>query len=258
LTSVTTAPVIDAIWFQTSGSGANLYDTVAVGSRTIITSIVFITGASYYLAISPSPVRGWNVISKSADVNPVTMKWQYYNSSGTWVNLPMLRDETGGFDDVSTNAAVRWSIPSDWASTALTLVDDTTGDTHTSTGYLHRLIPVSSTVALVQDNGNSALHFVPIDSTHTQGIPVNAGTLDYLTYAINGAISSTAVSLGVANTRTGQMSTATIAANRRTSFADTNRRLELANLTFAEDDELVIYHLSGGTLTDCELRLHST
>jgi len=48
-----------------------------------------------------------------------------------------------------------------------------------------------------------------------------------------------------------------IAANRRSSFADPGHKLEVSNLTFADNDEFMLLHLDGGTLTDIELQLHS-
>jgi len=54
------------------------------------------------------------------------------------------------------------------------------------------------------------------------------------------------------------MSTATITAGRSSSFDDTNHKLDITDLVLADNDELMVFHLSGSDLTDIELRLHTT
>jgi len=257
LTSVTTAPAIDAIWTKTSGTGINIFGTVTAGLLTIFSSNVFVSGSSYFLATSDTAPVGWNVVSKNADDFPVTYKWQYYNSSSVWTDLTTVRDETGGFDTAVTNAEIRWAIPTDWTSMTLTLTSDDTGTTVTRTGYLHRMIPVSPSTSVVQVVGEAVINFVKLGSANSSGIPLNAGTIDYLTYEIYGTTSTSDVVLGLTNSTTGTMSTATIAANRSSSFDDTNHKLDITNLALADNDELMVFHLSGGNLSDIELRLHT-
>jgi len=156
-----------------------------------------------------------------------------------------------------TNAEIRWTIPTDWTSQSLTLTSDITGTTLTRTGYLHRMIPVDSNTSVVQTVGNAVVYFVKLGSANSSGIPLNAGAIDYLTYDIYGTTSTSDVVLGLTNSTAGTMSTATIAANRSSSFDDTNHKLDITNLALANDDEFMVFHLSGGNLSDIELRLHT-
>ena len=214
LTSVTTAPTIDAIWTKTSGTGINIFGTVTAGLLTIFSSNVFVSGSSYFLATSDTALVGWNVVSKNADDFPVTYKWQYYNSSSVWTDLTTVRNETGGWDSAVTNAEIRWAILTDWVSMSLTLTSDTTGTVLTRTGYLHRMLPVDSNTSVVQTVGNAVVCFVKLGSANSSGIPLNAGTIDYLSYEIYGTTSTSDVVLELTNSTTDKMSTATITANR--------------------------------------------
>ena len=257
LTSVTTAPAIDALWLQTSGSGATIFGSSTALTYTIRPDNVFVTGNSYFLAISSTAPVGWNVTSKVADDIPVTWKWQYYNSSNVWTDLPTVRDETSGLSTAVTDAEVRWAIPADWTSTTWSMVSDTTGTTVTRTGYIHRIIPVDDTTTVDLAGGATVIYYVQLGSAYSSGIPINAGTIDYLTYDIRGTTSSTDVVLGLANSTAGTMSVATIAADRTSSFYDTNHKLDVTDLAFADDAELMVFHLAGGDLSDIELRLHT-
>ena len=257
LTSVTTAPAIDALWIKTSGNGTNLFGTTVAGSLTIYTTDVFVSGSSYYLAVSDTAPVGWNIISKAADDIPITYHWEYYNSSGVWTDLTTVRDETGGFDSAVTDAEIRWAIPTDWTSMSLTLTSDTTGTVLTRTGYLHRMLPVDSGTTVVQTVGDAVVYLVKLGSAYSSGIPINAGTIDYLTYDIRGTTSTTNVVLGLANSTAGTMSVATVTTNRASSFEDTNHKLDITDLAFADDAELMVFHLAGGDLSDIELRLHT-
>jgi len=139
----------------------------------------------------------------------------------------------------------------------MSLTSDTTGTVLTRTGYLHRMVPVNANTTVVQTVGAAVIRFVKLGAANSSGIPVSAGTLDYLTYDIHGMISATDVTLGLVNATSGKMSTATIAASCRSSFADTGHKLNITDLAFNNDDELMLFHLSGGNLTDFELRLHT-
>lgn len=257
LTSVTTAPVIASIWFKTSGSGVNLFNTTVSDSLTIRASTSFIAGDAYYLAVDDTVPIGWNVVSKAADDIPVSYRWEYLNSSGNWSALVILRDETNGFTSAVTNAAIRWLLPSDWTSMTLSLMSDTTGTTSTRTGFIHRMLPVDSNLAIVQTTGAAVIRYVRLGASRSDGIPLTAGTLDYITYDIFGATSATNVSLGFVNSTTGKMSITTISANRRSSLEDPGNKRNLLDLVFNADDQFMLFHLAGGNLTDIELRLHT-
>ena len=174
-----------------------------------------------------------------------------------WTDLTTVRNETGGWDSAVTNAEIRWAILTDWVSMSLTLTSDTTGTVLTRTGYLHRMLPVDSNTSVVQTVGNAVVYFVKLGSANSSGIPLNAGTIDYLSYEIYGTTSTSDIVLELTNSTTGKMSTATITANRSSSFDDTNHKLDITNLAFADNDELMVFHLSGGNLSDIELRLHT-
>lgn len=256
LTAITTAPVIDAIWFATSGTGVNLFIPSEPGI-TISFSATFINANTYYVVVADTASVGWNVLSKIADDIPVVFKWEYYNSSGVWTALTPVRDETNGLSTAVTNAEVRWPIPADWSSMTLSWTSDTTGNIITRTGFLHRLIPANPNIAVLQTTEDASIALVQLGASHSAGLPLNPGTIDYLTYDIRGATSTTPVTFGIANATSGKMSTVTIAVNRASSFADSGRKLNITDLAFANDDEFMLFHLAGGNLSDFELRLHT-
>jgi len=170
----------------------------------------------------------------------------------------LARDETSWFVNAAVaNAEVRWTIPGDWTSQTYNITSDSTGVTTAFTGYLHRMIPSNSVTSAVKIIGNSVINYVKLGSANASGLPFNPGTLDYITYDIHGRTFTTPVVLGFVNATTGRMSTTTIAANRQSSFSDTGHKLDVPDLAFNNDDEFMLWHLSGGNLTDLELRLYT-
>lgn len=135
-TAVTTAPKLTRVWLRHPETEVTHSDFTAIGNGAMTDSAfgaleflnVFVADNASLYACFSGPTLGLDVAIYRRTAGGITYAWEYLATDTTWKPLTGISDPSDGyqngpvaFSTTPTLAAIRWPIPTDWASTAHTL-----------------------------------------------------------------------------------------------------------------------------------------
>jgi hypothetical protein len=88
------------------------------GDVQIMTTGTPAVNHAFYVG-SSTPFNCAGFLISTAGAGTWTFAWEYYDSTGTWTALPGLTDGTTNFTGTAIQRTVQFTVPGDWATTAL-------------------------------------------------------------------------------------------------------------------------------------------
>lgn len=266
-TSPTTSPKLRRMWLTHHDHDIEYTDVTSVVNGAWSNNSFATANDTYFYTDTTTTYYAFPFLAYGMDINMyrrvpdvVDRVKEYLAADGTWKQLQNVSDGTNDYENgpailgtTGQEYAIRWSIPSDWDLKTLSFA---MGDSTTKivTGYFmrHRATtaksygPVNSLLlrgrgrVFGADNSDGFMKFL------------SARALGRVCVSQIGVPSSTAVTIQLTNINTGLGASFTVPANSiGPVFLDLSPQLAV-NV----DDEILLAHVSGGSLTDVALHIH--
>lgn len=200
---------------------------------------------------------GVEVYMHLAASNVITDEHEYLASDSTWKTLSNWVNGTNDFTAGPTvlgnpveKFAIRWSVPTDWASMAQTITLDD-GSAATRTGYWIRERTVTVSSYGVRQNPRYRIRARQFGNANTTGIEMRQNMSVLGISVLSATVENTTTCVcQVANMTTGATASFTIPANPALPL-----NVDTTDLIILAGQRLGIVCSSGGTLQNCQLAL---